>query len=263
MYVERIYEGIDTDWRVLKQIDKDVERTRPELDLFRMEPVKSLLRRLLYILAIRNPASSYVQGINELCVPFIVAFLADYYDLAANELSHELSDAVLLEVEADTYWCMFALMTSVHEFFTPEMPGVQRAIEKVRILLSQVDSELASHMLREGLDPGYFAYRWISCFMMREFPLSVGMRVWDVLLSEETYAECCTYLTLAILKRSRSVLLAHSFGEMLMYLQNLSSLDWKERDVELLMAETFYLKSLYEESQKTSRASKRRATTIV
>jgi len=37
-----------------------------------------LFERILYIWAIRHPASGYVQGINDLVTPFFVVFLSEY-----------------------------------------------------------------------------------------------------------------------------------------------------------------------------------------
>lgn len=37
-----------------------------------------LFERVLYIWAIRHPASGYVQGINDLITPFFVVFLTEY-----------------------------------------------------------------------------------------------------------------------------------------------------------------------------------------
>ena len=39
-----------------------------------------LFERVLYIWAIRHPASGYVQGINDLITPFFVVFLTEYLD---------------------------------------------------------------------------------------------------------------------------------------------------------------------------------------
>ena len=36
------------------------------------------LERILYVWAIRHPASGYVQGINDLATPFFQVFLAAY-----------------------------------------------------------------------------------------------------------------------------------------------------------------------------------------
>lgn len=34
--------------------------------------------RILFIWAIRHPASAYVQGINDLCAPLLLVFLSEY-----------------------------------------------------------------------------------------------------------------------------------------------------------------------------------------
>lgn len=39
-----------------------------------------IFERILYIWAIRHPASGYVQGINDLVTPFFVVFLLEYID---------------------------------------------------------------------------------------------------------------------------------------------------------------------------------------
>lgn len=37
-----------------------------------------MFERILYIWAIRHPASGYVQGINDLVTPFFVVFLSEF-----------------------------------------------------------------------------------------------------------------------------------------------------------------------------------------
>jgi hypothetical protein len=64
----------------LRQVLVDVPRTAPEVPLFRNEKIKRSLARLLYIWAMRHPASSYVQGINDLATPLFAVFLADDYE---------------------------------------------------------------------------------------------------------------------------------------------------------------------------------------
>jgi TBC1 domain family member 2 len=64
----------------LRQVLVDVPRTAPEVPLFRNEKIKRSMARLLYIWAMRHPASSYVQGINDLATPLFAVFLADDYE---------------------------------------------------------------------------------------------------------------------------------------------------------------------------------------
>lgn len=70
---------------VLRQVLVDVPRTAPTVELFRDERIKRLLARMLYIWAMRHPASSYVQGINDLATPLVVAFLTDSHAMDPNE----------------------------------------------------------------------------------------------------------------------------------------------------------------------------------
>jgi TBC1 domain family member 2 len=64
----------------LRQVLVDVPRTAPDIPLFRNEKIRRALARLLYIWAMRHPASSYVQGINDLATPLVAVFLSDYYE---------------------------------------------------------------------------------------------------------------------------------------------------------------------------------------
>ena len=40
--------------------------------------MQEIFERILYIWAIRHPASGYVQGINDLVTPFFLVFLEEY-----------------------------------------------------------------------------------------------------------------------------------------------------------------------------------------
>ncbi len=71
-------ERTETELRIYKQIQIDVPRTNPNVPLFQQDAVQRLLHRILYIWAIRHPASGYVQGINDLATPFFVVFLTDF-----------------------------------------------------------------------------------------------------------------------------------------------------------------------------------------
>jgi len=61
---------------MLRQILVDVPRTSPDVPLFHQPKVQRCLERLLYIWAIRHPASGYVQGMNDLATPLFVVFLS-------------------------------------------------------------------------------------------------------------------------------------------------------------------------------------------
>ena len=50
-----------------------------------------MLTRCLYIWHIKHPASGYVQGINDLVVPFFLTFLSEYTPITFQHLDKETS----------------------------------------------------------------------------------------------------------------------------------------------------------------------------
>ena len=83
------------DQQVWHQIEIDVPRTRPGVQLWMQAATQRVrypptgwhmrvsyycqsLERILYVWAIRHPASGYVQGINDLATPFFQVFLSAY-----------------------------------------------------------------------------------------------------------------------------------------------------------------------------------------
>ncbi|KAB0352477.1 hypothetical protein FD754_017334, partial [Muntiacus muntjak] len=59
-----------------RQIHIDIPRMSPEA-LILQPKVTEIFERILFIWAIRHPASGYVQGINDLVTPFFVVFICD------------------------------------------------------------------------------------------------------------------------------------------------------------------------------------------
>ena len=74
-------EGLDQ--AIWHQIEIDVPRTRPGIPLWMHSTTQRCLERILYVWAIRHPASGYVQGINDLATPFLQVFLSAYVGLFA------------------------------------------------------------------------------------------------------------------------------------------------------------------------------------
>lgn len=60
------------------QIKIDVKRTNPSLPLYAHVATQLSLKKILYLWAVRHPASGYVQGINDLVTPFYQIFLGNY-----------------------------------------------------------------------------------------------------------------------------------------------------------------------------------------
>lgn len=206
------------------------------------------LKRLLYIWANRHPACGYVQGINDLCVPFIITFLNDHFpgttwlllspDMVC-ELDWESVDAsVLDEVEADTYYCISRLLDGIQDHYTTDQPGIQRMVKKLEDLVRRTDAELYNHIQQEGLLFLQFAFRYMNCLLIREFSMRTIIRLWDTYLSETNGFDVFhVYVCAVFIKMSHDDLIDKDFQSMLLYLQNPPTDNWTEQDVEELLSQ--------------------------
>lgn len=70
------------DQTIWHQISIDIPRTNPHIPLYGYNTTQRCLERILYVWAIRHPASGYVQGINDLVTPFWQVFLSAYIGLS-------------------------------------------------------------------------------------------------------------------------------------------------------------------------------------
>ena len=62
----------------------------PLIPIFQKKIVQNIFQRVLYVWAVRHPASGYVQGINDLLTPFFTVFLTEYSDLSKKNFFNEL-----------------------------------------------------------------------------------------------------------------------------------------------------------------------------
>lgn len=90
--------------------------------------------------AIRHPASGYVQGINDLATPFLVVFLSEHLEGSIDTWSMaDLSSEKMLNVEADSYWCLSKLLDGMQDHYTFAQPGIQRLVFKLKELVRRID----------------------------------------------------------------------------------------------------------------------------
>ncbi|KAM0943262.1 putative Rab-GTPase-TBC domain-containing protein [Dioscorea sansibarensis] len=127
-----------------------------------------------------------------------IFLLSDAYG-AEGELGIVLSERFM---EHDAY-CMFdGLMSGGHgvvamaDFFSlspaagpsSSLPPVIEASSALYHLLSIVDSSLHSHLVELGVEPQYFALRWLRVLFGREFSLEDLLVIWDEIFSSSNGA---------------------------------------------------------------------------
>jgi len=156
--------------KIMHQIRLDTPRTLPGVKLLQHKAVQGLLERILYIWSVRHPASGYVQGINDLVVPFFVVFLAARIGIDTSELTEEhLADEERLqEVEADCFFCLSKLLDGIQDHYTASQPGIQRMVFKLEELIHRLDEPLHAHLKKYDIRFFHFSYRWMNCMLMRE-----------------------------------------------------------------------------------------------
>jgi TBC1 domain family member 2 len=67
-----------THLRFYSQIQVDLPRTNPDMPFFQQKEIQRAMERVLYIWSIRHPASSYVQGMNDLLCPLLLVAMYPY-----------------------------------------------------------------------------------------------------------------------------------------------------------------------------------------
>ncbi|XMA13429.1 hypothetical protein WAI453_006220 [Rhynchosporium graminicola] len=242
--------GLDeTIWH---QISIDVPRTNPHLELYSYEATQRSLERILYVWAIRHPASGYVQGINDLVTPFWQVFLASYItdsDVESGMDPGQLPKTVLDAVEADTFWCITKLLDGIQDNYIFAQPGIQRQVAALHDLTARIDEPLAKHLEQQSVEFIQFSFRWMNCLLMREISVKNTIRMWDTYMAEEQgFSEFHLYVCVAFLVKWSDKLRKMDFQETMMFLQALPTRDWTEKDIELLLSEAFIWQSLFKGS---------------
>eukprot|EP00128_Syssomonas_multiformis_P013458 Colp12_sorted_trinity150504_noHs@2879 len=234
------------------QIEIDLPRTNRKVPLFQQKIVQEILLRILHIWAIRHPASGYVQGMNDLVTPFLVVFLKSFIgdeDPETYEVS-QLSEEVVSDIEADTFWCTSKLLDSIQDNYTFAQIGIQRKVRNLEDLVQRIDVRLHEHLIKHNINYLQVTFRWMNCLLMRELPLSCIVRIWDTYQAEgENFGTFHLYVCAAFLVRwSDQLREKEDFQDIMLFLQNLPTDDWTDKDIELLLSEAYMWKTLFQDS---------------
>ncbi|KAK9239209.1 rab-GTPase-TBC domain-containing protein [Lipomyces kononenkoae] len=246
------------DHAVWHQINIDVPRTNPHLKLYSFEATQRSLERILYVWAIRHPASGYVQGINDLVTPFFQVFLSAYVDGDVESYDPGLLPKEVLDVvEADSFWCLTKLLDGIQDNYIFAQPGIQRQVAALKDLTMRIDANLARHLQAENVEFIQFSFRWMNCLLMREVSVKNTIRMWDTYMAEGStgFSEFHLYVCAAFLVKWSVQIQTMDFQEIMMFLQSLPTQSWTEKDVELLLSEAYMWQSLFKNATAHLRPS--------
>ncbi|CAK9140602.1 unnamed protein product [Ilex paraguariensis] len=155
-----------TQWKlILHQIGLDVVRTDRALVFYEHEVNQAKLWDVLAIYAWVDKDIGYVQGMSDICSPMVI----------------------LLENEADAFWCFEHAMRRLRENFrcTRSSMGVQSQLNILSQIIKVVDPKLHQHL--EDLDGGeyLFAFRMLMVLFRREFSFVDALYLWEVMWAME------------------------------------------------------------------------------
>ena len=225
---------------MVHQVQVDCPRTEPNLPFFKTEAVQRSLERLLLTWSYRNPATSYVQGMNDLVAILFLVFLKPHASDCGRDV---ISEDNLFMVEADVYWCFTSLISQIHDHYVLDQPGVQRMVAMIEIVLRKVDDGLLQHFKTQGVPIFHFTFKWINRALTRELPLSSSTRLWDSLLSEgdDGFELLLTYVSVALLHSLRETLLEMSHDELLQFLTQ-EELQMSKNEIEEILSQAYIWK---------------------
>ncbi|XP_068125648.1 TBC1 domain family member 22B isoform X2 [Hyperolius riggenbachi] len=248
-FIEQYYDSRNEEHHqdTYRQIHIDIPRTNPLIPLFQQPLVQEIFERILFIWAIRHPASGYVQGINDLVTPFFVVFLTEHVDDVENFDVGSLSSDTLRNIEADSFWSMSKLLDGIQDNYTFAQPGIQKNVKALEELVSRIDGEVHCHLQKYEVEYLQFAFRWMNNLLMRELPLRCTIRLWDTYQAEpEGFSHFHLYVCAAFLiKWRKEILDEEDFQGLLMLLQNLPTIHWGNEEIGLLLAEAYRLKYMF------------------
>ncbi|KAL6073496.1 GTPase-activating protein [Balamuthia mandrillaris] len=252
-------ERSEEDVTLLKQVQVDIPRTSARgLDgLMKNESMQALLERVLYIYALRNPDVNYFQGLNEVCLPFLVVLVELYHGEPVEEgnieealLKIESSPGALQSLEADTFWCLSYFFAAVKQDFSITPQGLGGLLEKLEQMVKISDERLYAHLTKIDVEFVHFALRWIICLLTREMDVYKAIELWDWYLCIVGFGNdynsnsnslmsfhlcvCAAFLS----SFSEDILRADmGFHEAILFLQNLSKKThyWRKHDVKRLL----------------------------
>ncbi|CAF0827462.1 unnamed protein product [Rotaria sp. Silwood1] len=233
-----------------RQIHIDIPRMSPLMAIFQQVVVQELFERILFIWAIRHPASGYVQGINDLVLPFFVVFLSEFIendvDIENFDIS-SLSESNRRIIEADSYWATSYLLEGIQDNYTFAQPGIQYKVRTLEELIKRIDDPLYRHLKNQNIEFLQFAFRWMNNLLMRELPVRCTIRLWDTYLAEQDgFSHFHLYICAAFLIRfSKDLLREKDFHGLLLLLQNLPTQSWTSNDISVLTAEAYQLKVMF------------------
>jgi len=226
----------------LIQIDKDLPRTRNEINFYKEksnfnkgETNYDILRRILFFYSKRNPDVGYVQGINE-----IVAII--YYIFSLDENVY-----IKPFVESDTYFCFEILMQEIKPVFMMHNINysqlfITMQIRQINDILKETEPDLFEYFGKINLVMDVFLMRWLMVLFTHEFTFEGSITFLDRLFTQKNKMKFICYISAAILVMNKKKLMKMEMEEIVLWAQEFGSIV-KNNNLDEIVKSAFELKA--------------------
>jgi hypothetical protein len=189
---------------------------------------------------------------NDVLSPIFAVFLCEKFGMDLFELennSGEVEQVVeiegLTDVEADSFYVFSALLERTNRKMLKNFAGIHMLLNIFGELVGLCSPKLARHFQRNQLELIHFAFRWVFCLLIREFPFYLSIKLLGYFyVSTENPQEICLYFGLIFLLMFEKQLLKMDRDKMLLFLQKLPTDDWGFDDLETMYMEAQSLRNI-------------------
>ena len=241
----------EEDIQTLVQINKDLPRTRPEINFFKEkskfnknETNYDILRRILFFLSKRNGDLGYVQGMNE-----IVAIIYYIYSLDENVYIKPF-------IESDTFYSFELLMEEIRPIFMIHNINysqlfITTQIKQINDILQEVSPDLLNYFKEKSLVMDVFLMRWLLVLFAQEFTFESSISFWDRLFTQKNKMKFICYISAAILFINKKKLMKMEMEEIVLWAQEFGAIV-KNNNIDDIVQKAFDIKAQIKKVPKKS-----------
>ena len=232
----------EEDLKIITQINKDLPRTRTEINFFskksnfnKNETNYDILRRILFFFAKRNEELGYVQGMNE-----ILAIIYYIYSLDENVYIKPF-------VESDTFFSFEILLQELKPIFMIHNVNysqlfITMQIKQIKDILREIAPDLLNYFEEKNLIMDVFLMRWLIVLFAQEFSLECSISFWDRLFTQKNKMKFICYISAAILVMNKKKLMKMEMEEIVLWAQEFGSIV-KNNNLDEIVKSAFELKA--------------------
>lgn len=186
------------DQAAMRQIKKDVPRSASGTAFFQHPRVQLAVERVLFNWATRHPACGYVQGMNDLVLPFFIVVFNENLSIDVVSKSAAAIDAQLSAVhqdhwrvmEADVYILANKFLEKIQDNFVASQQGAHDMVQRFSSIVKTVDPALWSAI--HGVGACFFENSRCDCGCDCSTHISATWKFRCLICTSSLALHCCS-----------------------------------------------------------------------